>query len=230
MSSWGGWHDRGVARYDGIADWYDEQNAAFMAPLTHMITSFLGHGPGRCLEVGCGGGLHLPALVKQDWTVTGVDLSADQLRVARQRMGESVELLQADAASLPFADATFDAVVGAFTHTDLDDWPAAVREKARVLRPGGRLVYAGVHPCFCGPFIRYRIDEQIPNFIGSYRDTAWRNASPAFGLGIRNVVGASHVPLADFLNSFLEAGFILERFDEPGPEDYPRTLVLAARR
>lgn len=127
-----------MARYDGIAEWYDEQNAEFMAAVTPVIASFLGAGPGRCLEVGCGSGLHLPALVELGWTVTGIDLSADQLRVARRRMGESVELLQADAASLPFADTTFDAVVGAFIHTDLDDWPAAVREKARVLRPPAR--------------------------------------------------------------------------------------------
>lgn len=219
-----------MARYDGIADWYDERNEAFMKPVTAVIARLLGRGPGRCLEVGCGGGLHLPALVELGWTVTGVDLSADQLRVARRRMGESVELLQSDAASLPFPDAHFDAVVGAFTHTDLDNWPAAVREKARVLRSGSRLVYAGVHPCFCGPFIRYRIDDQIPEVVGSYRDTAWKNDSPAFGDGIRSVVGARHVPLSDFLNTFVDAGFTIERFDEPGPEDYPRTLILAARR
>lgn len=224
------WHHRDVARYDGIAEWYDEQSAAFMAPVTPVIASFLGRGPGRCLEVGCGGGLHLPALVELGWTVTGVDLSADQLRVARRRMGETVELIRADAASLPFADASFDAVVGAFIHTDLADWPGAVREKARVLRPGGRFVYAGVHPCFCGPFVRYRMDEQVPQIVGSYRDTAWKSDSPAFGDGIRSVVGTRHLPLADFLNTFLDAGFALERFEEPGPEDFPRTLVLAARR
>jgi ubiquinone/menaquinone biosynthesis C-methylase UbiE len=75
------------------------------------------------------------------WSVTGVDVSADQLRLARERVGDEVELVQADATELPFADKTFDAALLAFTHTDVDDFEGLVREAARVLHPGARLVY-----------------------------------------------------------------------------------------
>src|SRR6476646_9245594 len=81
----------------------------------------LGAGPGRCLDVGCGGGRLIVALAGAGWTPTGVDLSADQLRVADARAGGLADaLLQADAASLPFADRVFDAAVSTFTHTDVD--------------------------------------------------------------------------------------------------------------
>jgi ubiquinone/menaquinone biosynthesis C-methylase UbiE len=56
-------------------------------------------------------------------------------------------LVAADAAALPFADGSFDAVVSVLTHTGLDRPEAAFAEAARVLRQGGRLSYVGTHPC-----------------------------------------------------------------------------------
>jgi len=113
------------ARYDGLADWYDTWSerpavASFSGEAVAAALRLLGAGPGRCLDVGCGGGRLLVALADAGWTPTGVDLSADQLRVADARAGGLADaLLQADAASLPFADRVFDAVVSTFTHTDV---------------------------------------------------------------------------------------------------------------
>jgi len=73
-----------------------------------------------------------------------LELSADQLRVARRRSPES-PLALASAESLPFADGRFDLVLMAFIHTDLDDRPAAVAEASGVLRPGGTAAPPG-HP------------------------------------------------------------------------------------
>jgi ubiquinone/menaquinone biosynthesis C-methylase UbiE len=60
--------------------------------------------------------------------VTGVDISEDQLRLARERVGDAVELVQADASELPFPDQRFDAILSAFTHSDVDDFEGLVRE------------------------------------------------------------------------------------------------------
>src|SRR5512138_1827395 len=115
------------ARYDGLADWYETWSeraavAGFSAEAAEAVLRLLGPGPGRCLDVGCGGGRLVVALAEAGWTATGVDLSDDQLRVAQRRAGAVAEaLVQADAASLPFAEGEFDAVVSTFTHTDLDD-------------------------------------------------------------------------------------------------------------
>jgi len=77
--------------------------------MAETVQRLAGPGPGRCLDLGCGTGFHLPTLLELGWTVTGVDISEDQLRIARDRAGARAELLQADAADLPFDDGTFEA-------------------------------------------------------------------------------------------------------------------------
>src|SRR5215469_3665941 len=117
------------ARYDGHADWYDERTSPFTAAASALLLDLLGPGPGRCLDVGCGGGVHLQALAAHGWTVVGADLSADQLGVARRR-APGIGLVRADAAWLPLGDGAVDAVVLAFVHTDLDDLSGALAEAA----------------------------------------------------------------------------------------------------
>jgi ubiquinone/menaquinone biosynthesis C-methylase UbiE len=132
------------ARYDGIADWYDTefQPAPLESEAWQTLVELLGAGDGALVDIGCGTGSYAAALAELGWTVTGVDVSEDMLRRAREK---GVETVQADATTLPFEDASFDAAVSVFTHTDVDDFSAVVREVARVLRPGAPFVYVGVH-------------------------------------------------------------------------------------
>jgi len=218
-----------IARYDGLAEWYDEHLTDFITRATAPLVELLGSGPGDCLEIGCGGGVYLPAIAAAGWSVVGLDISGDQLRVARRRAGVPPRLILADAGRLPFSARAFDAVVTAFIHTDVSDWVGVLMEAARVLRPGGRLVHVGTHPCFVGPFSRYSSGE-TPLLYPGYRETEWTNDGPGLGNGLRRLVGVRHVPLAELLNGFLEAGLRLERVDEPGPEDYPKLLAMVGRR
>ena len=219
------------ARYDGLAEWYDEHLAEFTLAATDALERHLGAGPGSCLDLCCGTGLHLQTLTRLGWTVTGVDISADQLRLAATRADENVELVLADASSLPFDDGHFDAVVSMFTHTDVDDFAALIGEASRVLRPGGTIVYAGLHPCFVGPHSRFVAAEGVPELHPGYREARRYDQAPGISAGgLRSRVGAVHLPLEHLLGAFLENGFVLDRFEEHGEGDYPPRVALRARR
>lgn len=97
---------------------------------------------GDVLEVAVGTGRNL-AHYRAGVRVTGVDLSAAMVEIARGRARKSaaaVQLHVADAQNLPFRDATFDAVVATLALCSIPDDRRAVAEAARVLRPGGTLV------------------------------------------------------------------------------------------
>ena len=112
------------------------------------------------LDAGCGSGRLTVELARGGAAVTGVDTNTAQLEVAAQRADEagvSLVLLEADFnEALPFADATFDAVVSRLSVMAAADPVATLRELGRVLEPGGRLVTClwaspADNPWFSGP-------------------------------------------------------------------------------
>ena len=215
-----------TAAYDGIADWYEEEFLAAPAGDGHpralgaLLDDLLGPGSGTCLEIGCGTGVHADRVRGLGRNPVGIDLSAGMLRHARGRL----PVARADAARLPFADGSVPAAVAMMVHTDLPDYPAVLREVARVLRPGGVFVHVGVHPCFCGGFAD-RSDPDAVVVRPGYLDGAWTKQSWTSN-GVRDKVGATHLPLPALLNAFQDAGLTPERFAEQGA---PTPIVLAAR-
>ncbi|MFI6307066.1 class I SAM-dependent methyltransferase [Amycolatopsis thailandensis] len=101
-----------------------------------------GQATGDVLEVAVGTGLNLP-LYPDGIALTGIDLSDGMLAIARgraERLGHPVTLNQADAHDLPFDAGSFDTVVCTLGLCAIPDDGKALREMARVLRPGGRLI------------------------------------------------------------------------------------------
>jgi SAM-dependent methyltransferase len=220
------------ARYDGIADWYDGefQPAPLESETWEVLTRLLGEPDGSLLDVGCGTGGHAAGLAGLGWDVTGVDVSEDMLRRAAEK---GVRTVHADAASLPFEHAAFDAAISVFTNTDVDDLAAVLRELARVLRPDGSLVYVAVHPCFVGPHSVYDPERGTPELHpGWYRRAGRYSEAPGIWResGVRIRVGATHLPLGLFLQAFLDAGLRLERIEELEEREYPFGLALRCRR
>jgi SAM-dependent methyltransferase len=216
-----------VARYDGIADWYDAI-CAQSSFTTTIALRLLGDRHGQLLDVGCGTGAHTVAFSRHGWDVTGVDVSMDQLRLARER---GVDVVQADATALPFDDESFDAVISMWTHTDIDDFGAAIGEIARVLRSGGPFVYVGGHPCFVGPHAVFAGAQGVPELHAGYlRAGRYSTAPGVIPDGLRAKVGAVHRPLGELVQSFVDTGFTLERFEEASADEYPFVVALRWRR
>ncbi|HXR72454.1 class I SAM-dependent methyltransferase [Actinocrinis sp.] len=147
--------------WDGASDWYQEEHGAFLGDArflwgpeglyedeAHLLGAVTGK---RVLEVGCGAAQCSRWLAKQGADVVAFDLSWRQLQHAR-RIDEAsdeppLQLVQADATVLPFADESFDIACSAFGAVPfVADSAAVMREVARVLRPGGRWVFAVPHP------------------------------------------------------------------------------------
>jgi demethylmenaquinone methyltransferase/2-methoxy-6-polyprenyl-1,4-benzoquinol methylase len=93
----------------------------------------------RCLDLAAGTGVSTEELARSGALVVGLDLSLGMLAVGR-KVRPAVGLLAGDALALPFADGTLDAVTISFGLRNISDTAAALREMARVTRPGGRLV------------------------------------------------------------------------------------------
>jgi SAM-dependent methyltransferase len=215
-------------RYDGFADWYDAYieggDSEYSREAQRLVRLLLGPGSGRCLDIGCGGGALVAPIVELGWNVVGVDVSSDQLRVARER-GVEAELVQGDATQLPFRDGSFDAAFASLSHTDIDDFELALVEAARVLRHGGRYVHIGLHPCFAGHFSTPHPEGRL--LQPGYFETSLSYTGLAEGVRVRT--GSWHLPLAALLNAVVGAGFEPTRFDE-SLGDPPMLLSFGALR
>jgi ubiquinone/menaquinone biosynthesis C-methylase UbiE len=135
-------YDR-ASRWSGVEELFERR-----ARMTGL--ELLRVRPGeRVLELGCGAGgalVPLARAVGSAGRVVGLDLSPGMLRMAASRIGraglaDTAELVVADATSVPFADASFDALFMSFTLElfDTPEIPHVLAECRRVLRPGGRI-------------------------------------------------------------------------------------------
>jgi phosphatidylethanolamine/phosphatidyl-N-methylethanolamine N-methyltransferase len=129
------------ARYTLLAPLYDR--LAGFRPQRQRSLQLLDARPGeRILIDGCGTGADL-AFLPADVEVTATDLTPAMVERTRHRaliLGRTVDARVMDAQALQFPDATFDAVVLHLILAVVPDPVAAVREAARVLKPGGRAV------------------------------------------------------------------------------------------
>ncbi len=131
--------------FGGISGWGRRRAAAEVNRL-----------PGaRVLEVGVGTGLALPIYAPEK-RVTGIDLSAEMLDLARARVVadglKNVEgLLEMDAEQTSFADGTFDIAVAMFVASVVPDPKRLLAEMRRVVRPGGKILFVNHSAAERGP-------------------------------------------------------------------------------
>jgi len=219
---------------DGADPEYEEQ-------LLPLVDEYL-TGATRVVDVGCGEGQVARRVAKLGAEVVGIDPTAAQLEVARERAGGPHYVLAA-AEALPLPDATFDAALSCLVFEHLDPFEPAVAEIARVLAAGARFVLFLNHPLLQAPrsgwVIDHILDEQYWR-IGPYLpdDHAMEEVAPGVDLPFM------HRPLHRYVNELAAYGLFIERVEEPPPPpgflarapEYtdaatiPRLLLLVTRK
>ncbi|MCB9591506.1 MAG: methyltransferase domain-containing protein [Sandaracinaceae bacterium] len=116
------------ARHEGYHALIDDLSIEILAPLVQDR---------RVLEIGCGTGLLLSRIAELADEAVGVDLSPGMLEQARAR---GLEVVEGSATALPFEDASFDLAFSFKVLAHVEPIEAALREAARVVRPGGHVV------------------------------------------------------------------------------------------
>ncbi|RYG48776.1 class I SAM-dependent methyltransferase [bacterium] len=168
----------------------------------------------RVLDVGCGEGRFCRMLAERGAETVGIDPTLPFLNEAR-RLHPAGEYVEGFAESLPFGDASFDLAVSYLTLIDIPDFRAAIREMARVLRPGGRLLVANLQSFVTTrPVAWYRNDrgEKLHVAVEEYF-TERANRCEWADISILNW----HRPMGAYMEAFLAAGFRLRAFEEPQP-------------
>jgi 2-polyprenyl-6-hydroxyphenyl methylase/3-demethylubiquinone-9 3-methyltransferase len=151
------------ARFQVRTDWYDDADRAWWdetgpARLLHAMNPVRagfylnqlreqdGAVDGRVvLDAGCGGGLVAARLAEAGASVVGLDASLPSLAVAARAVPKRFAPVAGSLERVPLADASVDAVVAADVLEHVGDLPAVVAELARVLAPGGLLLFDTVN-------------------------------------------------------------------------------------
>jgi ubiquinone/menaquinone biosynthesis C-methylase UbiE len=142
---------------------FDERCIDYARGRFELIAGRSGWPYENALELGCGTGFFSLNL-KQAGVIDRVsvtDISAGMVSVAQdnaRRLGFEIEGRVADAESIPYPDNSFDLVVGHAILHHIPDVERALREVLRVLRPGGRFVFAG-EPTRAGDFVARRLSR-----------------------------------------------------------------------
>lgn len=137
------------AGYDQVADRYVEWIAEIQGdPRSRFLDDLMARLPERpaVLDLGCGAGVPSTALLAERCAVVGVDLSARQLELARERV-PGARFVQADMTTVEFPAESFDAITAFYSiaHLPREQHAGMFRRIAAWLRPGGHLLAALGH-------------------------------------------------------------------------------------
>jgi ubiquinone/menaquinone biosynthesis C-methylase UbiE len=142
----GTFFDGEAARYDAAHDKAGPGRHSLLVRMNATL-DLLGGETGEVLDAGMGPGRLLEELDQRGWTVSGIDVADEMVALARERVPSAADrLLRAELEALPHPDASFDAVVATGVLEYSPDLSSALRELARVLRPGGLLVVCIQNP------------------------------------------------------------------------------------
>ena len=226
---------------DGFTDGADPEYTEQILPLASDLLA----GYSRVLDVGTGEGQVARLAVDGGAElVVGIDPTANQVAEAARR-GGGPSYARSGADALPFADASFDAVIACLVFEHIETVDDAIGEVARVLSPGGRFAFFLNHPLLQTPGSGW-IDDQVLDPPEQY----WRigpylvEDSSVEEVEKDVFIPFIHRPMSRYVNAMADAGLTLRRMLEPAPppgflaraaeyaeaSSIPRLLVLVAER
>jgi demethylmenaquinone methyltransferase / 2-methoxy-6-polyprenyl-1,4-benzoquinol methylase len=201
------------AMFDGIAKRYDLLNRVISLGIDQSwrkktIAALRLAPKARVLDLATGTAdlAILAARAESSATVVGLDPSSRMLEVGRQKvaragLNDRVELVIGDAERLPFEDRSFDGICMAFGIRNVPDRDRALREMARVIRPGGTIAILELsepRAGLLGPLARFHIHTVVP-YVG-----ALLSGSREYRYLQQSI--ASFPPPAEFTRRMAEAG------------------------
>lgn len=166
------------------------------------------------LDAGCGEGRFCRMLAERGARVTGIDITSALIEEARLRHPAG-QYAVGNVENLPYEDDEFDIVVSYVVLLDVQDFRAAIREMARVLKHGGRAIVSNLQSFATTrdrPWIRDAEGNKLYFSMDNYNEEVG-TAVEWEGISIFNY----HRPLHSYMNAFLECGLQLEKFLEPLP-------------
>lgn len=191
----------------------------------------------RVLDVACGNGVMARRLAQLGAEVVATDFSPTFLERAAARSGplsERIEYRLADATDeaqlLALGEGSFDAAACNMALMDMPTIAPLARALVCLLKPGGRCVFATQHPCFNSNSPRFVLEEEDRQGdvveVYALKIVGYLDVAPTKGAGIigePNPHYYFHRPLHELLNIFFDAGFVLDRIEEPafGPDVVP---------
>ncbi|MEM0913538.1 MAG: class I SAM-dependent methyltransferase [Planctomycetota bacterium] len=174
----------------------------------------------RVIDLGCGGGRFCRMLAERGAAeVVGVDQVAAFIDYARAHGGPREKYVVADAQrELDWPAGSFDAAVSYLALMDMPDPRSAIRESARLVRPGGALAVCVVHPMRSSTeppaWVRDDDGRRLHWPVADYGREGPRTCD--FGPGV-GIVTNFHVMLSTYAAAFTGAGFAIEAIVEPLP-------------
>jgi SAM-dependent methyltransferase len=183
-------------------------------------------GAGPVIDVGCGEGRAARELVGLGYRrIIGVERSPT-LAAAAAAATQGVPVLIGDAAALPVADESADLVLACMSLLDMDDFGAAVAEIGRVLRPGGRLCMAVVHP-FASAQDVGTMHTGVFQVSEPYREQR-RYTDRVERDGLAMTFTSMHRPLGAYTAALFANGMAITALTEGGDGTVPWLLALRA--
>ncbi|MFC6963302.1 class I SAM-dependent methyltransferase [Halocatena marina] len=199
--------------YNKLAQTYQTQEEdPYCADLEFPAMTELIPNPARkrVLDAGCGCGRYAEWLIEREADVLAADKSIKMLEQAKRRIGDRAEVRRADITEpLEFAaDSEFDGIICGLSLHYVEDWRQAFTEFARILQPGGFLVFSAHHP----------VDEYIAFEAENYFETEQKRMTWSAS-GEEIDVPFYRRPFADVINPLIETGFRLDELVEPRPKE-----------